>query len=190
MKLVVATTYQYKFMLYTKILKLRSQHWCTKCELQVHIGFLNHTASVIGTSGTSTRGHIEALSAASALYCHVRLNTLVWANPQWWNIFLETLNGISFMVAPYPACHILSNTSGSWECGTIWALAWIRMQWPSDSIKMCFRNRELCTASFKSWYYCHLSQLQCNAVPCQWKAYRGLLQAPVPLFFSCQSASC
>ena len=39
--------------------------------------------------------------------------------------------------------HILSDASGSWVCGTIWALAWIQKQWPPDWQEVNIATKEL-----------------------------------------------
>ena len=44
----VVATYEYEVILNAKINKWHSCHWCTKSELQLLIGSVNNTVSVIG----------------------------------------------------------------------------------------------------------------------------------------------
>ena len=143
------------------------RHRCTKRELQVFIGILNHAASVIGPGRTFLRGLIEALPHASAPHHHTRLNALAKADIIWWESFIGPWNGISSLPKPIPDDYATSDASGSWGCGAYWGAEWLRLQWPQDWLSENIATKEMvpiviATAIWgKSWQGRHIC-CQCD----------------------------
>ena len=146
------------------IAKWQGRRRCTRRELQSLLGSLNHAASVIGPGRTFMRGLIESLSKAAAPHHHIRLSAVAKADLQWWSIFMEQWNGISYLPPPTPSIHIYSDASGSWGCGAIWSQAWLQIQWPPEWHSENIATKELVpiVAAAATWG----SQWQFQAIRC------------------------
>ena len=125
------------------IAQWQTKRRCSKRDLQSLLGHLNHAASVIGPGRTVLRGLIDLLPSMAAPHHRVRLNAQARADIQWWGIFMEHWNGVSFLPASVPTHYFYSDASVSWGCGAVWAPVWFQLQWPADWMEMNIAVKEL-----------------------------------------------
>ena len=105
---------------------------CTRKELESFIGHLAHAAMVIRPGRIFLRSLFSLLSTTAKPHFHIRLNTSVRADLQWWHCFLQLWNGLSFFPLPSPSRHIYSDASGSFGCGAFNpTTGWLKLQWPA-----------------------------------------------------------
>ena len=122
-----------------KLIRLRSlvKVWqakksCTRKELESFVGHLAHAAMVIRLGRIFFRSLFLLLSTTARPHFHIRLNTSVCADLQWWHCFLQFWNGLSFFPLQSPSRHIYSDASGSFGCGAFDSTTcWFQLQWPA-----------------------------------------------------------
>ena len=105
---------------------------CTRKELESFVGHLAYAAMVICPGRIFLRSLFSLLSTTAKPHFHIRVNTSVRADLQWWLCFLQLWNGLSFFPLPSPSRHIYSDASGSFGCGAFDpATGWFQLQWPA-----------------------------------------------------------
>ena len=96
---------------------------CTRRELELLVGLLNHACKVVHAGWSFLRRMIDLLHSRplSALghAAQVRLNKGFRADLAWWQCFVQDWNGVSFLPTPtsLPVCMVASDASGWWGCG-------------------------------------------------------------------------
>ena len=81
----------------------------------------------------------------SILTILLRLNASFCADLLWWQLFSESWNGISVILAlaSIDSMQVVSDASGSWGCGAIWGQNWCQLQWPQEWLSIPITAKEL-----------------------------------------------
>ena len=103
-----------------------------KRDLLSLIGLLTHAATVVRPGRAFLRGLIDATATVQDLEHWVHLNRSARADIAWWHTFLRTWNGISVMPPSNEPFIIVSDASGGWGCGAMYANLWFQLQWPEN----------------------------------------------------------
>ena len=115
---------------------------CTKRELLSLIGQLQHASVVVRPGRPFLRRMINLSKSVGKLTHHVRINHQARSDIMWWNVFLETWNGVSLLSMAgrrEPDTSFASDASGSWGCGAYWAHTWFQLAW-SDATALQGKN--------------------------------------------------
>ena len=110
---------------------------CTKRELLSVAGQLQHAATVVRPGRTFLRRLFDLSKTVSHPDHHIRLSAGARSDLAWWQLFLESWNGISLMSAAHkrvPEVTFTSDASGAWGCGGYWDDKWFQLAW---SDKQC-----------------------------------------------------
>ena len=107
------------------------------------IGLLNHAAKVVRPGRPFLRNLINASMSVRSLDHRVHLSAAARQDLAWWSIFLSGWNGICVMPPPEPSHHLISDASGSWGHGAIWANQWLQQSWPADWAEVSIAPKEL-----------------------------------------------
>ena len=89
---------------------------CTKRELQSLAGSLNNACKVVRPGRRFLRGFFSLLSAFGPASHFIRLNAAFRGDLEWWDVFLESWNGVSLVLQDSllsPAVEFWSDASGS-----------------------------------------------------------------------------
>ena len=78
------------------IAQWQTKHRCLKRDLQSLLGHINHAASVIGLGHKCLQGLVDILPSMATPHHRVRRNAQAHTEIQWWCIFMEHWNSISF----------------------------------------------------------------------------------------------
>ena len=112
-------------------------HWekkrcCTRKELESLLGYLSHAATVVCPGRIFLRNLFSLLSRVSHPSHFICLNMATRADLAWWQCLLHHWNGLSFFPPSAPSCHVYSDGSGSFGCGTFLSNSdlWFQLQWP------------------------------------------------------------
>ena len=110
----------------------KGRRWCLKSELQPLAGKLQHACKVV-RPGRSFLRRVFELKGVHHDHHHIRLNSAMRSDLAWWDLFLDSWNGIS-MLRParllVPDHEIYTDASGGFGCGVIWAHHWLQFKWP------------------------------------------------------------
>ena len=102
-----------------------------KRELQSLLGHLQHAAVVVRPGHTFVRRLIELMSAFQKSTHCIRINESTRSDIMWWQVSMESWNGISMMPDTTPGTMpLVSDASGAWGCGAHWGSEWF--QWKSE----------------------------------------------------------
>lgn len=121
---------------------------CSRRELASLIGLLNHACKVVRAGRSFLRRMIDLLHAGphpshpAALIC---LNTEFRSDLAWWQYFVQSWNGISFLPpSPFlPVCEMASDASGNWGCGAWFHNRWFQIQWNPFTFELPITVKEL-----------------------------------------------
>ena len=121
-------------------LKERLSWWkdrrsCTKSDLQSLAGSLQHACRVVRPGRTFLRRVFELLRGVHRSHHHIRLNSGMRSDLAWWDLFLDTWNGVSLLRPSRlasPDHEFYTDASGSYGCGAIWGCRWIQLEWPQS----------------------------------------------------------
>ena len=116
---------------------------CKKRDLLSLIGQLNHAASVVRPGRAFLRNLIDAASTVHDLDHWVHLNLNARADSTWWHTFLQAWNGICIMPPTQAPVTMVSDASGSWGCGAVYANLWFQVEWPTDWARVSIAAKEL-----------------------------------------------
>ena len=114
-----------------------------KRELLSLIGLLTHAATVVRPGRAFLHGLIDATATVQDLEHWVHLNRSARADIAWWHTFLRTWNGISVMPPSNEPFIIVSDASGGWGCGAMYANLWFQLQWPERWYTVAIAPKEL-----------------------------------------------
>ena len=117
---------------------------CRKRELQSLLGHLQHAAIVVRPGRTFVRRLIELVSAfQKGTHC-IRINESTRSDIIWWQVFMESWNGISLMPNATPGTMpLVSDASGSWGCGAHWGPQWFQWRWEGPAADWQIASKEL-----------------------------------------------
>ena len=102
------------------------------------MGLLQHACKVVNPGRTFLRRVFELLRGTHKSYHHIHLNNGMRSDLAWWDLFLDSWNGMSMLRSQRmatPDHEVFSHASGSYGCGAVWAGQWLQVEWPS-----CFRE--------------------------------------------------
>ena len=105
-----------------------------RSDIESLLGHLSHAAIVVRPGRIFLR-HLFSLMARVAQRHHfVHLDRVVKADLAWWDCFLQSWHGSSFIIPDGPASiQIHSDASGSFGCGAFTSdLQWLQLQWPGS----------------------------------------------------------
>ena len=138
----------------------KGRRWCRKSELQSLAGCLQHACKVVRPGRTFLRRVFELLRGAQHSHHYVRLNKGMRSDLAWWELFLETWNGVS-LLRPHrlstPDYEVFTDASGSFGCGAVWEHTWLQLEWPVEYREVPIAPKELvpivvaCTVWGKDW---------------------------------------
>ena len=83
----------------------------------------------------------ELLKGTSKKQYFIRLNASFRSDLMWWNLFLETWNGMSMLEDPVwksAPFHLCTDASGSFGCGAWSGHSWFQYPWPE-----CFKQQSI-----------------------------------------------
>ena len=130
---------------HAKLLELRAliRSWlgrkaCSRRELQSLTGKLQHACKVVKPGRSFLRRMFELLRGIGKAHHQVRLNHSFRSDLVWWDAFLESWNGVSFLQPAEcgtPDQHLFTDAAGSFGCGGLWNGHWFQYRW-SDAFRM------------------------------------------------------
>ena len=130
-----------------KLLRLCTclQHWgdrkaCSRRELESLVGLLNHACKVVRAGRSFLRRMIDLIHAGQAphqTHVPICLNVGFHSDLAWWQEFITSWNGISFLppAQSCPTLEMASDASGSWGCGAWYENSWFQIPWTGGSIR-------------------------------------------------------
>ena len=128
------------------IVSWRGRRWCLKSELQSLAGKLQHACKVVRPGRSFLRRIFELLGGVQHDHHHIRLNSGMRSDLAWWDLFLESWNGVS-MLRPsrlsFPDHEIYTDASGARGCGALWGHHWFQLKWPASYAGASISPKEL-----------------------------------------------
>ena len=113
-------------------------------ELESFLGHLSHAASVVRPGRVFLRLLFSLLARTTQLHYHIRLNTVVRADIQWWATFLTGWNGRLLLPHQAPDVHVYTDASGSYGCGAVVThFDWLQLCWPVSWQPVNITEKEL-----------------------------------------------
>ena len=119
----------------TLLFSWKDCRWCRKTELQSLAGKLQHACKVVRPGRSFLRRVFEQLKGTHHNHHHIRLNRAIRSDLIWWDLFLDSWNGVSLLRPArlmHPDHNIYTDTSGSVGCGAVWAQQWFQFEWPQE----------------------------------------------------------
>ena len=138
----------------------QGRKFCMKKDLQSLVGKLQQASKVVRSGRTFLRRMFELLKGTSKKQHFIRLNTSFRSDLMWWNLFLESWNGISMLEDPAwksVPFHLYTDASGSFGCGAWSEQSWFQYSWPSGLKQQSIAAKELlpivmaCMVWGKTW---------------------------------------
>ena len=119
---------------------------CRKRDLLSLIGVLSHACKVVRPGRSFLRRLFDLGKVVKHLDHFVRLNKEARSDIEWWFLFAEQWNGVSFMHEA--RCRswevtVTSDASGSWGCGAFSEREWFQLRWPETSRELHITVKEL-----------------------------------------------
>ena len=109
---------------------------CRKRELLSLIGQLQHACRVVRPGRTFLRRMIDLLSSVKGMDHWARLNAGFRSDLLWWDLFLESWNGVALcrsLITRAGETSITSDASGRWGCGAFTSKGdWFQLRWPPE----------------------------------------------------------
>ena len=138
-----------------KLIELRRliRKWITrkagkKRKLLSLIGKLSHVAKIVAPGHIFLRRMIDTAQGVKHLDHWVHLNQEFKSDLAWWQMFIDTWNGLGVMQSTAanwsPRFTFYTDASGSWGCGVCWADRWIQCAWNGMWQEMNIAVKELC----------------------------------------------
>ena len=109
-----------------------ARHNASKRQLESLLGHLNHAASVVRSGRTFTRHLIQAVRKLRLPEQRTRLDSNCKSDIVWWDLFVQSWNGVSLLQNKSAGTVITSDASGSWGCGSFDNTSgqWFQLGWP------------------------------------------------------------
>ena len=107
----------------------------TKREILSLVGVLQHATKIVRSGRTFLSRMYATAAKLREMHFYTRLNKEFRSDLCWWDIFLESWNGISLLQCTttlIPTAHELSiqtDASGSWGCGAFFEGRWLQLEW-------------------------------------------------------------
>ena len=133
---------------------------CRKVELQSLAGKLQHTCKVVRPGRSFLRRVFQLLKGTHHAHHHIWINWALRSDLAWWDLFLESWNGVSMLrpvrllVADH---HLYSDASGGFGCVAIWSSLWLQFTSPQSYYGVAIAPKELipivmaCLVWGRSW---------------------------------------
>ena len=124
----------------------RARKCCRKRDLLSLIGVLSHACKVVRPGRSFMRRLFDLGKVVKHLDHFVQLNKEARSDIEWWFLFAEQWNGVSFM---YEArCKswevaVMSDVSGRWGCGAFSEREWFQLRWPEVTRELHITVKEL-----------------------------------------------
>ena len=121
---------------------------CEHKELESLVGFLSHACKVVRSGRSFLRRMLNLLHEMQKPQhkSHpIRLNLEFRSDLQWWRMFVERWNGVSYLPHPsqLPQTEMASDASGNWGCGAWFDHSWFQVQWDPYSRALPIAVKEL-----------------------------------------------
>ena len=75
----------------------KDRRWCRKTELQSLAGKLQHACKVVRPGRSFVRRVFDQLKGTRHNHHHIRLNMAIHSDLMWWDLFLDSWNGVSLL---------------------------------------------------------------------------------------------
>ncbi len=150
-----------------KIKELRSlitewltKKWCTSNDLQSLVRKLQHACKVVRPGRTFLHRMFGLFRGCSKRPYFIRLSAEFRSDLAWWQLFLESWNGVSMLAnldMGSPDAHLYSDASGGFGCGAWSGRHWFQYLWPDDFASCSIAVKELvpivlaCIVWGKTW---------------------------------------
>ena len=115
-------------------------------DLMSLIGVLSHACKVVWPGRSFLRRLFDLGKVVKHLDHFVRLNKEARSDIEWWFLFAEQWNGVSF--THEARCRswevtVTSDASGSWGCGAFSEREWFQLRWPETFRELHITVKEL-----------------------------------------------
>ena len=124
----------------------KGRRWCLKSELQSLAGKLQHACKVVRPWRSFLWPVFELMKGVHHDYHHIRLNSATRSDLAWWDLFLDSWNGI-LMLRParlsVPDHEIYTDASSGFGCGVIWTHHWLQFKWPQPYAAAAIAPKEM-----------------------------------------------
>ena len=107
----------------------------TKREILSLIGILQHATKIVRSGRTFLSRMYQAAAKLRELHFYTRLTREFRSDLCWWDMFLESWNGLSLLQCTIaqtpttPEFSIQTDASGSWGCGAFFEGRWLQVRW-------------------------------------------------------------
>ena len=121
----------------------------TKHEIISLIGVLQHATKIVRSGRTFLSRMYQAAAKLQELHFYTRLNKEFTSDLCWWDLFLESWNGLSLLqctnaqTPSTPEFFIQTDASGSWGCGAFFKGRWLQLKWSSQWSKVHIMAKEM-----------------------------------------------
>ena len=124
-----------------------SKKKATKREILSLVGLLQHAAKVVHPGRTFVRRMYSVAARVLELDYYTRLNKEFRSDLSWWQLFLNSWNGVSFLkltaMPQVPDLMLQTDASGSWGCAAFCSGIWLQWEWPQEWYPISIRAKEL-----------------------------------------------
>jgi len=124
----------------------KDRRWCIRSELQSLAGKLQQACKVVQPGRSFLRRVFQLLKGTQHAHHHIRLNRSFRSDLAWWDLFLESWNGVSLLrpaKLAVPHHHLYSDASGGFGCGALWGTQWFQFKWPQSYAEVTIAPKEL-----------------------------------------------
>ena len=137
-----------------KLLRIRTQlaAWlekkkATKREILSLVGLLQHATKVVKSGRTFLSRMYSRAARLRELHYYTKLTKDFRSDLQWWYVFINSWNGISFLESIHSRTtadyYIATDASGSWGCGGCFKEHWFQYAWPTGWSSVNIMAKEL-----------------------------------------------
>ena len=137
-----------------KLLRIRTQlaAWlekkkATKREILSLVGLLQHATKVVKSGRTFLSRMYSRAARLRELHYYTKLTKDFRSDLQWWYVFINSWNGISFLESIHSRTtadyYIATDASGSWGCGGCFKEHWFQYAWPTGWSSINIMAKEL-----------------------------------------------
>ena len=126
--------------------KWLTRHAAKKRELLSLIGQFVQACKVVIPGRIFLRRMLDLAASRHDLDHWIRLNEGFRSDLIWWDMFMESWNGVSLLkshIQHPPDVHIFTDASGSWGCGATWHKGWFQSPWSSEWANINIAAKEL-----------------------------------------------
>ena len=112
-------------------------------ELESLFGILQHASKVVRPV-RFVRRLIQVMSSVKGRDHFVRLGVDVRSDLMWWQLFLETWNGIGILLnSEMGHIEMFTDASGKWGCAGVWDTMWFHWKWSEKAREWHIAPKEL-----------------------------------------------